>query len=140
MALMEDFRSAGLFQSVVLTGPAPAGALRLRGSIRRFTWSGVSSPLAFIPGINLLLLFGIPAFYTEGRVTLHLQLIEPSTDRVLADYEKTATMEDSFTIYYGASESGAELAAALKSVSQQLQAAIRADYAAGTLTPARPVP
>jgi hypothetical protein len=131
MALLEDFRVSRFFESVDSAGSRPSSTLVMRGTIWRFTWSERPSPILYIPVINLLTLFGIPIEYTSATVSFQIELVDPRTEKMLTEYDLTEQIDDTFTLYDQSVEAGAELATALRSVSQQLKAYIRSDYESG---------
>lgn len=131
MALLEDFRMSRFFESVEYADSLKSSALVMRGTIWRFTWSERPSPIVFMPVINLLALCGIHIEYTSATVSFHIELIDSRTDKRITEYDLSEQIEDAFTLYDQSAESGAELAMALRSVSQQLKASIRADYESG---------
>jgi hypothetical protein len=122
MTLLEDFRESRFFESVDFIGSRQLATLLMRGATKRFTWDEFVIPIPII----------FPE-YTSATVTLSVQLIDPHTDKVLTEYEKSETVKDSFYLFTTSAEAGTELASALKSVSQQIKTAIRADYIAGKL-------
>ncbi len=126
--LLEDFRASQLFTGLDLPPQKGKNDLILRGDIKRFYWKATPSPIAFIPIVNLAAYFGAPVTFIEAVVAIQLEVVSTKSGQVVATYERTATREDSYTIYRRtAGEAGAELAEAFRDVAKQLKESIVAD-------------
>ena len=125
--LIEDFRSSQIFASVDFP-VEKKDDLVLKGEIKRFYWKLSPSPIIFIPLLNLLMYFGIDIYNIESVAEFHIQLINPKTGQSLAEYNKSSTKAQSYTLYnFKAGEAGAELAEAFREVSKQIKDAIISD-------------
>lgn len=128
VAIMEDFQESRLFESIV-PFPDAGSSLSLRGAVKRFTWE--HSNVGAIPIIGWLMgIVGAPIHFMSATAAIEVGLFDRQGKK-LGTYAGRSEVKDSFNLYYGPSESGAELAQALRSASQQIKVAIRADYAAG---------
>ncbi len=65
---------------------------------------------------------------------LQVHLVNPKTGATIAEYSKTSTKSESYSIYnFKAGEAGAELAEAFRDVSKQVKEAMVSDIKAGRI-------
>jgi hypothetical protein len=132
--LLEDFRSSQMFSVIDFPIQKDKDDLIMKGEIRRFYWELHPIPIVFIPFINILLAFDIPTYYADGTTELNVKLVSSNTGKVLAEYDKTSTKTETYSLYnFKDGEEGAELAEAFREVSKQLKEAILSDIKAGRL-------
>jgi hypothetical protein len=130
--LIEDFRASQVFATLDFPIQQDKDDLILQGAIKRFYWKMKPSPITFIPVINLVLYFGVPARYVDGIASLCLRVIRAKTGQTLAEYEKSSTRTENYTLYsFKAGEAGAELAEAFRDVVKQIKDAITTDGKVG---------
>lgn len=135
--LIEDFRSSQIFTSVDFP-VEKKDDLVLKGQIKRFYWKLTPSPIIFIPLLNLVIYFGIPIYDIESVAELQVQFVNPKTGQSLAEYNKSSTKTQSYTLYnFKAGEAGAELAEAFREVSKQIKDAIISDLKSDRLKEAQ---
>jgi hypothetical protein len=129
--IIEDFRSSQLFTKLSYPARVENDDIVLSGEIRRFNWKLSTSPLQYIPFLNLVFLFGIPAGNLDGSA----QLVVTATDKLgktLAVYDRTSSKNSTFNIYQGKTgEMGAELGDAFRDVVKQIKDDIYRDAQSG---------
>jgi len=135
--LLEDFRTSKMFSSVDFPVSRDKDSLILKGEIKRFYWKTKHNPIKFIPIVNLLMLLGITSYEIEAVVDLKVQVVDPKTGTVLAEYDRTSTKKDTATLYNNRSgDPGAELAEAFREVAKQIKEGIASDILKGKIKPA----
>lgn len=126
--LLEDLRGSNLFASVKFPPKTDRDEMVLRGEIKRFSWKVSTSPLIWIPILNMLIYLGAPIYDIEAVAQLQVSLSDGKTGKVLAEYTKFAQRENSYSLYnMKAGEAGAELADAFRDVMKQMKEGMLAD-------------
>lgn len=134
--LLEDLRASRMFADVDFPASKAKDDLILKGEVKRFYWQLTTNPIAFIPIINLAIYFGADVYDLEGIATLHVQIVDPKTDQVIGNYERTSQRNASASIYHmKGGELGAELADAFRDVAKRIKENIAADLQSGQLKP-----
>lgn len=83
------------------------------------------------------MLLGITSYEIEAVVDLKVQVVDPKTGTVLAEYDRTSTKKDTATLYNNRSgDPGAELAEAFREVAKQIKEGIASDILKEKIKPA----
>ena len=131
---LEDFRTSRMFAVVDFPVRRDKDDFIFRGEIKRFYWKATYNPMRFIPGVNLLLLLGIPVYNIDAVAEFKIQLIDGNTGVILVEYDKIATKTETVSLYSGKSgEMGAELAEAFRDVAKQIKDGITSDIRNGKI-------
>lgn len=140
--LLEDFRSSRIFETVDYP-VQKEDVLIIKGEIRRFYWKEAQYTIIDIVGMGCPKFFGVPMGSLNAEVNLCIQLVNPETGQIIAEYDKFAKRKELYNIYnvskkHGLyktddgkkewSGQGTELAEAFWEVSKQIKENIIADY------------
>ena len=126
--LLEDLRGSNLFASVKFPPKSDRDEMVLRGEIQRFSWKISTSPVLWMPIINILIYFGVPIYDVEAVAQLKIWLSDGKTGMVISEYTKFAKRENAYSLYnMKAGEAGAELADAFRDVMKQMKEGMLAD-------------
>lgn len=124
----DDFRQSELFEKV-LSGSDANADLLVKGRIYNFYWKNRYKWYVFVPYINLIILFGVPAGQFSGEVKIALDLVNKKTNAVVASYETSELQQDTYTGYrtFWGLETGTETSEAFRIVMDRIKSDILKD-------------
>lgn len=118
--LLEDFEKTKLFKEIHYP-PQPGDDIVIEGNINRFIWKFYSSPISYIPGINLAIYFGAPCYEAYGIAGITLE-VKDGSGSIIAKIDELSEVKDSYSLYnFKAGEAGAELSEAFRDVAKKLK-------------------
>jgi hypothetical protein len=119
-----DFRDAELFKSIKLGYNPDEVDIIIRGELRSFFWESGYSPTTFMPYLQFIHIFGVPAGTNKGRVEIYLQLVNAKTGEIISSYDEATDSKKSFSIYQSQSyrtSGGEETSDAFRIIVDQLR-------------------
>ena len=96
--IYDDFKGSEVFTSI-FTGKDASPDVIIKGRIYNFYWKNRYKWYAFVPYLNLILLFGVPYGQFKGEVKLVMDVVSARTGQVIASYEESALREDTYNAY-----------------------------------------
>lgn len=96
--IYEDFKDSELFEKI-FSGENEAADIIVKGRISNFYWKNSYKWYAFVPYLNLILLFGVPAGQFKGEVKLTVDLVTHKSGVLIASYEEYSMKEDTYSGY-----------------------------------------
>lgn len=119
--LLEDFEKSKIFKEIHYPLQTKDD-IAISGTINRFMWKLYSTPISYIPGINLVIYFGVPCYEAYGIAEITLEIKDNKTGKVLGTLQESSRVDTSYSIYnFKAGEAGGELADAFRDVAKQLK-------------------
>lgn len=119
--VIEDFEKSKIFDAVHYP-TQETDDLVINGKINRFMWQMYSSTVSYIPGVNLALYFGAPAYEAYAVADITLEVKDNRTGKILGNFNKSSEIKNPHTLYnVKAGEYGAELAEAFRDVIKALK-------------------
>ncbi len=124
----DDFKDSQLFEKI-LSGSDASSDLVVKGRVYSFYWKNRYQWYDFVPYLNLILLFGVPAGRFTGEVELAVDLISKNSGKIIGSYKDHAKKEDTYTGYrsFWGLEAGAETSEAFRLAVQNIKAGILSD-------------
>jgi hypothetical protein len=119
--LLEDLEKSKIFREIHYPAQSDDD-LTIDGTINRFIWKFYSTPISYIPGINLAIYFGAPCYDAYGIASIALEVKDNKTGNMLATIDESSEIRDSYSLYnFKAGEAGAELSEAFRDVAKKLK-------------------
>ena len=119
--MLDDFRYSNMFTEIHFPAQKEDD-LVINGTINRFKWKMYAMPIAYIPYVNFIMFFGLPATEAYGIVDIHLQVKDNQSGAILGSFKESSEVKSTYTIYNTkAGEAGAELAEAFRDVVKKLK-------------------
>jgi len=119
--LLEDFDKSKLFKEIHYPAQ-PGDDIVIDGTIDRFMWKLYATPISYIPGINLLVYFGIPCNEAYGIANISLTIKDTKTDKAIGSFNEESKVNSSYTLYnFKAGDAGSELSEAFRDVAKKLK-------------------
>jgi hypothetical protein len=119
--VIEDFEDSKIFDAVNYP-PQETDDLIINGKINRFMWQMYSSTISYIPGVNLAMYFGAPAYEAYAITDISLEIKDSKTGKILGTFTEQSEIKNPHTLYnVKAGEYGAELAETFRDVVKTLK-------------------
>jgi len=113
--IYDDFKESSLFEEVFAGQDKPSDIL-VKGRIYQFYWKNRFKWYVYVPYLNLIVLFGVPAGQFKGEVKLTVDLISKKDGSLISSYEEYSLKEDTYSGYrsFWGMEAGTETSEAFR--------------------------
>jgi len=119
--LLEDFDKSKIFKEIHYPAQSKDD-ITINGTVDRFMWKLYSTPISYIPLLNLVIYFGVPCYESYGVADITLEIKDNRTGAIIVTLKESSKIETSYTLYdFKAGEAGAELSDAFRDVAKKLK-------------------
>lgn len=127
--IYDDFKESKLFEQVFAAAEGGAPDIAVKGRIYKFYWKNRPEWYVFVPYLNLILLFGVPAGTFTGETKITIDLVSNKSGQVIASYTEESKKDDVYNGYrsFLGMEAGTEVSEAFRLVIDRIKGKILAD-------------